>query len=334
MIFVTGGTGLVGARLLFDLASHGKYVRALKRPESSLAAFDFWFDNNPQLRSFINWVDGDLTDIDSLQKSLEGITTVYHCAAVISSNPRNSKYMEEVNIQGTANLVNLCLDLPQFEIFCHVSSVAALGREPGSALINEESHWVPGKHNSDYAVSKYGGEREVWRGIAEGLNAVIVNPSVILGPGNWNQGSTELFTRIYKGFPFYSEGISGFVDVRDVTAIMLKLAERKITGQRFIINSENCTYKKVFCGIAEAMHVKKPSVNVKPWMAALAWRLDWLILQFTGKNTFVSKDNARSSQAVNAYDNSKIIKLLDYKFISIDESVRFASDAFLLSLKK
>jgi nucleoside-diphosphate-sugar epimerase len=329
MIFVTGGTGLLGARLLYDLALDGQHIRALKRVSSSLKPFEYWIRNEPHLAKQIEWVTGDLLDIDSLESALKDVTQVYHCGAMISTSGRDHDLMEKINVQGTANLVNLCLDLPALQHFCHVSSVAALGREPGEEIYDENSHWQPGKHNSHYAISKYGAEREVWRAIAEGLPAVIVNPSVIIGPGNWNLGSCRLFPMVKKGWKFFTEGINGYVDVRDVSSIMRELAKRKITSERYILNAENISYRDFFMWMSESLHAPKPSFLVKPWMAEIAWRMALLRSLLSGKSTLISKNYARVSQRATRYSNHKIKSFLNFEFIPVQKSIEYTAKAYL-----
>lgn len=329
MIFVTGGTGLLGARLLYDLALEGHQIRALKRAKSSLKPFEYWIRDEPHLTKQIEWVTGDLLDIDSLESALKDVTQVYHSGAMISTSSHDHDRMEKTNVQGTANLVNLCLDLPALQHFCHVSSVSALGREPGEEMYDENSHWQPGKHNSHYAISKYGAEREVWRAIAEGLPAVIVNPSVIIGPGNWNQGSCRLFPMVKKGWKFYTDGTNGYVDVRDVSTIMRELTKRKITAERYVLNAENISYRDFFMWMSDALHTPSPSFRVKPWMGEIAWRAALFGSMFSGKSTLISKNYARVSQRKTRYSNHKIKSLLNYDFIPVKDSIVYTADAYL-----
>ena len=223
MILVTGGTGLLGSHLLLELARSGKNVRALKRKSSNISqvrkVFLYYVQNADELLQNIEWFEGDLLDFGSIEDSLEGVKEIYHAGAVVSFYPSDHKSMLKVNIEGTANLVNLALE-KAISKFCYVSSVSTLGRADNLGLTDEETYWKASNKNSQYAISKYGAEREVWRGIEEGLNAVIVNPSVILGPGDWKSGSPAFFSRIGKGLKFYTSGINGFVDVRDVSKAM------------------------------------------------------------------------------------------------------------------
>ncbi len=326
MILVTGGTGLLGSRLLYDLAKEGKKVRALKRTSSSLKIFNNWIKDEPELNKNIEWIDGNLLDLFSLEQALTDVTIVYHCAASISFDPKKAKLMEQINIEGTANLVNLCLGKTEFKNFCHVSSVSSLGRMIEGAMIDEHSDWIPGSHNSNYGISKYGSEREVWRGISEGLNAVIVNPSIILGPGDWIKGSSELFLKIKNGFKFYTDGESGFVDVRDVSLAMRFLVEKEITGERFILNGENSSFHTFFNQIANALNVKAPSIKIKPWVSAIVWRLEKIRSGISGNSPFITKETAHSSQQHYHYNADKI-KALGFQFRPLSETINDTCNA-------
>ena len=320
MILVTGGTGLVGSRLLYDLALEGKKVRALKRASSSTRLFDQQSKKNPELNKFIEWIDGDLLDIFSLENALKEVDLVYHCAAVVSFDPRKAKEMEQVNIEGTANLVNLCLQIQNFRYFCHVSSVATLGRGLPGQITDEKSDWLPGAQNSNYAISKYGAEREVWRGIAEGLPAVIINPSVILGAGDWHSGSSALFYKVWKGFPFYTEGMNGFVDVSDVSKAMRLLTEKNIIGERYILNAANLSFKNLFEMMAEKFKIKAPKIKVQKWMSTVVWRAEMLRCLITQKAPFITKETAASSHKTFQYSSDKI-KNIGFKFNAIELTV-------------
>jgi len=328
MILVTGGTGLVGSRLLYDLTKAGKQVRAITRTKGNIGTFETYSSSEPALRNLVEWIEADLLDLGSLEKATQGITSIYHCAACVSFDPKTAKMMEQVNIEGTANLVNLALDLPNFESFTHVSSVATLGRAPGNAMLDEHSDWIPGKHNSNYAISKYGAEREVWRASAEGLPVIIVNPSIILGSGNGNSGSSALFKKVKDGFPFYTEGVSGFVDVADVTRAMISLTEQKKFGERYILNADNITYRELFSMMAEVMKVKAPGIKVSPWLSAIVWRLEKIRSLITGKTPFITKETAYSAHQQRTYSGKKIVDEIGFKYTPLIESINRISQNF------
>lgn len=328
MILVTGGTGLVGAHLLLQLTANESRVRALFRTEKSIAktkALFHRYDKEAQFEK-IQWVQGDVIDIPSLEKAFPGITHVYHCAALISFDPKDEDRLRKINIEGTANMVNLSLDFG-IQKFCHVSSIAALGDlKPNETTINEATEWNPEIAHSDYAISKYGAEMEIWRGQQEGLNVVIVNPGVIFGAGFNHQGSGMFFSKIKKGFPFYTYGSTGFVGVTDVVTVMIALMNGSVSGERFALVAENLTFKKVFDTIAQAYQVKPPTFEAKPWMLAIVWRLDWLAATFFGAQRKLSKYSVKSLFSTDLISNEKIknpeISGLDFDFQNITEVIQ------------
>ncbi len=330
MILVTGATGLVGAHLLQKLTDAGKQVRAMKRKGSSLALVEKVFRRAGKESELprIEWVNADLLDIFSLDRALLHIDEVYHCGAMVSFHPSARKQMLKVNIEGTANMVNASLDAG-VKKFCHVSSVAALGRSSSNQYINEESLWKNSKRNSIYAKSKYGAEKEVWRGMAEGLNAVIVNPSIIFGAGNWQGGSTELIKVVWKGFPFYTTGVNSFVDVRDVVRAMILLMEGDHFGERFVITSENQSYRQVFIWIAGNLRRKPPTIPVTPFMAEIAWRLFMIKARLTGGKSAITRETARTSTKRYYYSAEKLKQRIDIEFISVKHSIEDSCRVFL-----
>ena len=332
MVFVTGGTGLVGTHLLLELLARGEEIRALKRPNSNLEecknVFKFYLGDKAKTQfEKIIWHEGDLLDITSLIEGIDGCTKVFHCAAVVSFAQRDYKNMLKINKHGTKNIVNVCLAANTSQLI-YVSSTAAIGRNPLSEFYTEENKWLDSKENSNYAVTKYNAEIEVWRGIEEGLNAVIVNPSVILGPGNWNEGSLSIFKVVKKGLKFYTPGMNAFVDARDVATIMCELSDREITNERFLTISENLYFKDLFEKIALAFKTKAPSIKVKPWMAGMAWRIEGLLHFLFRKKQTITKETAQSSMKISRYSNQKISDRLSFEFIPIDDSIQNATRYF------
>lgn len=335
MIFVTGGTGLVGSHLLYELTQKGARVRALKRRESNTEevkwVFSCYSDKYAELFSQIDWVEGDLLDVFSLEEALEGVTHVFHCAARVSMNPSDGQTMIRNNVTGTANLVNVALEKNILK-FCHVSSVATLGIEKDKE-ITEETAWTNESGNSAYAISKYLGENEVWRASQEGLNAVIVNPTIIIGPGNWNRSSGLIFKGAGKGLRWYSSGGMGYVDVRDVVKAMILLMESKIRDQRVIVSAENMSFRS-FMGLVYASLGKAlPNKKAGKFLLALAWRLDKLRSILWGTNHMLTKEIAGYASKDLRYSNRKIRNLLGMDFISIDTSVRETAKHYLLPRK-
>lgn len=320
MIVVTGGTGLVGSHLLMQLAKKDIRVRALKRSSSDMKAFNYVFSSNGVSIKNIEWVEGDITDINSLEEHLQNSTQVYHCAAMISFAPHEAKKMLHTNIEGTANVVNTCLKL-NVQKLCYASSVAALGRNTTEAIIDEETHWQPSSDNSNYSISKYGAEREVWRGIAEGLNAVIVNPSIILGAGNWDNGSNKMLQQVWNGLRFYTKGIAGFVDVRDVADIMIQLMNSAISGERFLLNAESISYQDFFKRVAKLLQKREPSVCASPIISEIAWRAEAVREIVMNNKPLITKETARTAHKKYFYSNEKIKKALGYEFRAFNETL-------------
>ncbi len=332
MVLVTGGTGFLGAHLLYHLLNEGEDVRALKRSEAQLdvtkVVFSYYHPNPETLLDKIEWVEGDLLDIFSLENAMDGIEEVYHCAAHVSFLPADKDIMMKTNITGTANLVNIALE-KKIKKFCHVSSIAAIGRADNDKPINEEVVWKTSKKNSNYAKSKYGAEKEVWRGIEEGLNAVIVNPSVILGPGDLQSGGGKLIRMVRKGFGFYTEGVNGYVDVRDVVKAMYLLMKSDITNERFIVSSENVSYKDIISTIAEYVSKRPPRFKATPLMSEIVWRLVKLQSMITGKKPFITKETAETARNKYYYTSKKLVDALDFEFISVNDSLFDSCELFL-----
>lgn len=311
MILVTGGSGLVGTELITQLLAAGKQVRAIynKTPLANFAS--------PNLQQ----IQCNILDVVALEEAMKGVEHVYHCAAIVTFNPRRKQEMYKINIEGTANVVNAALEAGVKKMV-HVSSVAALGRIRENEPITELMNWTEETSNSAYGQSKFLAEMEVWRGIAEGLEAVMVNPTIILGAGNWNEGSTKLFQSVYNEFPWYAEGTTGFVDVNDVVDAMMQLMESNITGQRFIISAENRSYKEVFEMIAAAFGKKAPHKKVTPFIAAIVWRLEAVKSWFTKKDPLVTRETAKTALAKVRFDNSKLLKFLpQFNYSSVQDTV-------------
>ncbi len=325
MILVTGGTGLLGSHLLYRLISSGKTVRALKRKSSNIDftrnIFSLYSHNFNELFNRIEWFDGDITDIFSLEEAFNGIDYVYHCAAVVSFDSADNDLLLTVNSVGTANIVNMALE-KKITKFCHVSSIAALGRTANSEIITESSGWVTSKQNSYYAISKFNAEREVWRGINEGLNAVIINPSVILGPGDWTNDSSKIFSLVENGLLFYTNGVNAYTDVEDVVSSLIILMESDISSERYIIASENYSYRDLLNSIAIHLNKKLPRYHANSFLCELAWRAEKIKTLFTGSKPMITKHIARTASNKSYYSNKKFCNQFNYEFISVDESIK------------
>lgn len=334
MILVTGATGLIGSHLILRLIQRKDDFIALKRNSSDTnkvkKIFSYYFDNYEELFSKIKWKNADILDYNELHSIVKDIDYVYHCAAIVSFEKKKKDIILKNNIEGTKNIVDLAIQ-HKVKKLCHVSSIAALGDK--NDIITEKTIRANSEENSTYSKSKYLSELEVWRGIAEGLNAVIVNPSVVLGSGNWKNGSSSIFYKIHKGLNFYTEGITGFVDVRDVVEVMIKLQNSDITNQRFIINSNNISYKEIFTKIAHCLEKKPPKYQANKFLIDFAWRLDKMksILPFQ-KHIF-TKEIALSSLTKSYYSSEKLLKNIEHEFISFEKTLSDVSRNFITDIK-
>lgn len=312
MILVTGGTGFLGAELLKQLTDRGLAVRALRREKSKIPALI-------QHNTLIEWFNADINEPATLEEAFENVTQVYHCAAFVSLSSKHKKQLFHVNIDGTSNLVNLCM-----EHNCrllHVSSVAALGIAKKDNQITEKNFWEYDSKAHAYGLSKYEGEMEVWRGIKEGLNAVIVNPSIIIGKNAGFEGSGAIFKLVKDGFSFYTNGASGFVAVEDVAQSMILLMDAEVSGERYIISAGNLHYKDLFTEIANGFGVKAPTKEAKPWMLGLAWRALKIASLFSKQDPSITKDTARSSITLSYYSNNKVIEQTGITFKPVRDCI-------------
>ncbi len=334
MILITGGTGFLGAHLLYRLVHNGKKIRALKRSGSSMDLVDRVFKRNnaTALLQSIEWFEVDLPDMYALSEAFKGVTHVYHTAAMVSFDPSDRDLMMKTNIEGTANVVNIALE-KNIDKLCFVSSIAALGRTDNNKPVDEETHFSTSVNPSFYSVSKYESEREVWRGIHEGLNAVIVNPSVILGAGNWNSGSSKLFQTVYNGLKFYTSGSNGFVDVDDVARAMIMLMEDDVTAERFILNAENVSYQQLFVWMAESLKVDAPKRKAGRLLSAVYWRLQKINSMLTGKAPLVTKESAQTAQQHYHYNNQKFLTRFDFKYKPVKQTINEAASLFLKEIR-
>jgi nucleoside-diphosphate-sugar epimerase len=330
MILVTGGTGLVGSHLLYHLSLKNDAIRAIYRTDSSLEkvkkVFSF-YTNDDAFFNKIDWFKADITQVPAMIPAFEGVKHVYHCAAFISFNRKDYREMRKVNIHGTAIIVNLCVDV-NVEKLCFVSSIAAVGESLNGDLINEECEWNKELDNSGYSITKFGAEMEVWRASQEGVKVVIVNPGVILGSGFWSAGSGKLFSQVYNGFKYYTEGISGFVSVQDVVKPMIQLMSADVKNERFILVSENKSFKEIFFAIANGFGKKRPSIKIKPWQTVIFWRFSWFVSKITGVAPLITKYSAKSAHSISKYSSEKLINTIDFEFESVEKSIERICESY------
>jgi dihydroflavonol-4-reductase len=326
-VLITGGTGFLGAYIIKALIEKGYTVRAIRR------------HNNPpsyiskEIFDKVEWMEGDILDVVSLEDAMEGVDTVIHSAAIVSFTKKEQKKMYKINVEGTANVVNIALE-KNIKRFVHISSIAALGRKTDGGHVDEEKKWEESKINTHYAKSKYKAELEVWRGISEGLNAVILNPSTILGYGDWNTGSSAIFKNVYNGFKWYTPGVNGFVDVEDAAAAVILLMESDISEERFIINGDNWPFKKLMDTMALYFGKKKPARQTTAFLLSITWRIEKLKSIFTGKKPLLTKESAKVAHSKTYFDNNKFLKAFpQFSFTPLEQTIQKACEKYTSAQK-
>lgn len=328
MILVTGATGLLGSHVVFDLIKKGHRVKAMFRNEEKKHVIQhllqyYKVENADNLLRQIEWFQGDILDVQSVENAVKDCSAIIHCAGMVSFATRDFSELFEVNRTGTANLVNEALTA-KTSYFIHVSSTSAIGSDTltNDGIKRESNHWNANEKTSGYGVSKFSAEKEVWRGIEEGLSAVIVNPSVFFGPGNWSESSLNLFQTIQNGLLFYTKGGNAFVDVRDVSDIIGRLLEKKITNERFLIAGHNLLFNDLFGQIAEELKVKPPRFLAGKFLTEIAWRVVGVVAFILGKKPAITKDAVRGSHSITQFSSEKIKALFpDFEFTSIAATI-------------
>jgi nucleoside-diphosphate-sugar epimerase len=322
--FVTGVTGLVGSHLVFRLLSENEKViaaiRKTSRKESVRRVFSYYTDEPDRLFDRIEWIECRLDDYESVKSALPGGSSVYHCAAMVSFAGADSTAVIDNNVKVTSNIVRVCLE--NEAKLCHVSSTAAIGAGSNEAMVDETHKWNDETSHSAYSISKHLSEEEVWHGISAGLKAVIVNPSVIIGPGEWNRSSSQFFPNIDRGMLFYTNGITGYVYVNDVVEAMIWLMRSSISGERYLVTAENLTYGEILRMIASALGVRKPFIYAPPLLAHAGLHLTQIISGITGRVSPLSKDTLNSAYSVVKFDNSKIVNATGLRFTPIETAVK------------
>lgn len=328
-VFITGGTGFLGAYIIKNLVEKGHAVRALRRSTSRLPFFipsSVW--------EKVEWIEGDVLDVVALEEGMQGAEAVIHSAAIVSFAKDNRDEMYRINIGGTANVVNMALEAG-VKRFLHVSSVAALGRTLNATTVSEEKKWEASKANTHYAITKHQAEMQVWRGFAEGLEGVIINPSTILGYGNWHQSSCAIFRNAYKEFPWYTKGINGFVGVEDAAEAAVQLLFSDITERRFIVNAENWSFQTLFTTIAQGFGKKPPHRFANKTMGEIAWRLEAVKGMLTGKKPLLSKETAKIAHSHTSFDNTALLKALpDFEYQPLETVIKNACIHYRQAMKE
>ena len=325
MILVTGGTGLVGSHLLLDLCRKGEKVRALHRKSSNIdytkMIFHQYDENADKLLKSIEWFEGDILDIISLEDAMKGVDYVYHVAAMIGFVTKEKDLMKRINVEGTANVVNIAID-SNVKKLCYVSSIASLGRAEFDGLVDETTEWKESNDNSKYGISKYLAEREVWRGTEEGLAAVVVNPSIIIGLSNPYNGSTQLFSEVWHGLKFYTTGMNGFVDVKDLVKAMILLQESDMENERFVVSAENINYHQVFNMIADGYGKPRPKIKVNKLMSELAWRIYAVAGLFSKRPPVITRETTTTAMTEYRYSSEKLKGAFNFEFRNIEDTFK------------
>jgi len=320
-ILVTGGTGFVGSYVLRYLIKKGySNVYCLKRKTSRT-------DLITSIENQITFFEADITDVCALEEAIKSVDIVIHCAAMVSFKSKDRDKMMKINIEGTSNVVNICTD-NNIKKLIHISSIASLGRSESGKSMSEKTDWVDSKINSDYAISKFHSEMEVWRGFAEDLSITILNPSLIMGAGYWNIGTGELFKKVYKGLPVYPTGSNGFVDVRDVAKMAILLLEKDIEGERFVCSSENIKLLDIFTQMANILGKKPPRIKLSPFLVSVSSTILNLLNLIPGYSSNLTSQSVKNASFDSVYDNSKSIKMLDYKYIPMEQTIKETGELF------
>lgn len=318
--FLTGANGVIGAHLARRLAETGGTIRALRRAGSDLSHVGL-----PEGR--VDWVEGDVTDAPLLYELLEGVDYVVHAAAIVSFSRRKRRQMFRVNVEGTANLVNAALENGVKKL-AYVSSVGAVGRPENKTRLDEKEQWTNSALNTQYGYSKFLGECEVWRGVAEGLPAVAVNPAIVLGAGDWTRSSLQLFKYAAENKKYCPTGLINYVDARDVADALVRLLHSEVENERYILSASHLAYREFFEKVCVRLGTEAPRTMVKPWMAALAWRLEWVKSLFAGGEPMITRETARTSASRVTFDGSKIERELGFRYRSLEETIEEAARYF------
>lgn len=323
MILVSGGTGLVGSHLLYHLLKDEQSVRAIYRSEESKkkTAKVFLSYDSTHLFHKIEWVKADLLDYFSLENCFEGIDLVYHAAAIVSFDRRRENQILEVNIEGTKNMVNLSLE-KNIRKFCYISSVAALGEYPNQKCIDEEALWQLTDKTSTYSISKYYAENEVWRAAAEGLKTVIINPSTIIGFGNWEESSSIILKKVYQGLNYYPPGSNGFIGVKDVVKSAVMLMNSNIENERYLLSSENLSFKKLFDQLAHHFKKAPPKILVNKSVAKLLLQLDRISAFLFRAPRKLTAETIETVFKQRCFSSDKLKSEFNFEFQSIDEVLK------------
>lgn len=337
MNLVTGATGIVGSNVVFQLLRQNLPVIACKQSNSDISKveelFSYYSSDFKELFSKIKWVDIDVCDFISIEEALEGVDNVYHCAGLVSFNKKDKKQLFKINERGTANVVNACLN-KKIKALCHVSSVATINNLDIKNHLTENIFWKTSGKESDYAISKYKGECEVWRGIEEGLNAVIVNPGVILSPGFSGQSSSKLFSFRQKNSKFYTLGNAGYVSAQDLACVMINLVEKCLFANRYIVIENNYTYKTIFDLIQRYLKKEHTTIYAGRFLLQIAVLTEYLRSKVLNREPAITKTIVQAAFNQQLYSNNKILNDLKYNFTPINQVISQICDTYFTGRNK
>lgn len=313
-ILITGGTGVLGIYLVEALLADGYTNIEIFSRSGKKSSLPFSENAN------VTFTEGDVSELHPLTEAIERADYIIHAAAIVSFHPKRFEQMHTVNVDGTANVVNLALESNITKVI-HISSIAAIGRSEKNGVISEQTAWGNSKYNSYYGITKYLAEQEVWRAHHEGLNMAIINPSLIMGGKVWDQSSLQIFKKVYDGLPYYTTGSTGIVDVQDLSKMILFLLESDINGERYIASGANISYKDLFQKMASHMGRKSPTKPAPKWMMSLFWRMEKLRSFLTDKEPIITQETVRSTSHLSKYDNRKSLELSWGEYTSADETL-------------
>lgn len=321
MILVTGANGFLGSKLIKELLEKGEKIRAFVRPDSNLELIDSFL---PKIELF----EGNILDITDLQNAFIGIEYIYHCAAVISFSKNERQNMFKTNVEGTANLVNIALEFPIKKII-YISSISAIGANPLKGEIDESLNWEKHNYNSEYGLSKQLAEREIMRGVSEGLNANIVNPGIILGEGLWHKNTGRIWSNIWNEQRFSFKGGNGFVDINDVVTFTLKAMSDGINGERYILVCENIDYQQLLSKIADSLGKKRPAFYAPKLLQKFYVFVDGIKCLITNNPRKLTLEHVKITDIKFSYKNKKAIKEFGINFTPLNNTIERISKSFL-----
>lgn len=319
---ITGCNGLIGSHIARELLAQGQQIRAIKRPQSDLSLVK-------DIETQIDWVEGDILNIFSLSDAMEGIDCVIHAAAMVSLTSRQHDKMFRINVEGTANVVDVALKMG-IKKLCYISSIAALGSpDEGKKTIDENTKWK-NHETTEYAITKERAEREVWRGAAEGLKVLILNPSTVLAYGDWNKSSSALFKYVWEEGKYFPSGTLNYIDIKDLVEITCQLLKMDISSERFVLNAGAVSFQEIFTKIAQKFDKKKPSILLTTWKANLAWRVEALLSFLQNRDPKITKYSIEAGNSNRVYLNDKILKTLDgFEFKNLEDSLNWICPRYL-----